>query len=405
MFSQISQIKKLLGLQKQEAQKPFSIGYQKSWNKKLIALSNQELLKHVLIVGQSGYGQGTRYFYPTMHKIEDSFIVVDKGDSHHACLSNEFLTKEQKQKRIRLDPSKAQSHKFNWIPFCKHNNYFAHELAKATLFNTNEQAIGFHSGASTDLLAAIYAYTATLDNPTPTTAYSLISNNTSTEIIERLSKSDSKVVSGFLALVTAMDRKVIEKCYLETIKDKLSWLKNEQIASFTDTPDTIDFTLLRKEKVAIHIVISEDSLELHYASQHLARIILTCALMHLMQWTNGKSVYLFIRHLTDLGYFSYLDFLPQLSQYKIGLIACSQNHIDAWLHRYGQWTTKVILDNFHTKIFLEGIDYSKFAKYLPSIHQLPNQTNSSEPGLKAEPFKDHLVLINNQKPFQVTRLR
>lgn len=402
----LSQIKTFLGLnQNHQVQKPFFIGYQKSWNKKLIALSNQQLLKHVLIVGQDGLGQASQYFYPTMSKIKDSFIVVDKGDSYHACLLDEHLTKQENQKRIRFDCSKAQSHKFNWIPFCKDDNYFAYAIAQATLFNTNQQATGFHSGVATHFLAAIYAYTATLDKPTPKAAYDLISNNTSREIVERLSKSHNKVVSTFLPLVGSIDKKVIESPYLAVIKDNLSWLKDEQITSFTDTLDLFDFTLLRKEKVAVHIVISEDDLELDQASQHLARIILTCALMQLIQESKGKSVYLFIRHLTDLGYFSHLNALPKLTQHNIGLIACSQSHIDTWLHYYDEWMTKSILADFDTKIFLEGIAYSKFAKYLPSTQQLPNQINSNQSGLRVDPFNDLLVLINNQKPIEVTRLR
>jgi type IV secretory pathway TraG/TraD family ATPase VirD4 len=332
--------------------------------------------------------------------------VVDNGDIYQSkkltnSINNRATTQttQVEEQEVLFDCTNPKSSKFNWIPYCKNEPYLAQSIAQASLFSRNQEISGFHYGVATDFLAAIYAYTSTLENPTPITAYNLISNNRSVELIERLSKSSNQVVSTFLPLVTTMDKKVIA-AYLSGIKNKLSWLEQEQVVSFTNTPDLVDFTRLRKEKVGVYITISQSSLYL--ASHHLSRIILTCAISQLIQDYKGRSVYFFIRHLTDIGYFSYLHALSQLSQYNIGFIACSQTNIAAWLDRYDEMATKDILAAFHTKIFLEDGAYSTFLNYLPANQQLNQKSleQNNTDSLSIQSFHHQLILINGQQPFQ-----
>lgn len=406
----VNEIKVFLGLKRQKTEKPFLIGYEGSWKKKEVSLSHKDLLKHVLIVGAGGLGQQRRFLCPTINSIKDSnsFIVVDNGDIYQARKQKgEYKGKQE----VLFDYSNPESDKFNWIAYCKDEERWAFEIAKASLFDRESQSTGFHYDMEAGFLAAIYAYTATLDNPIPATAYSLISNNSSTELIEILSKSNNKIVSVFVSLALRINKKVIAN-YLSRIKDSLSWLEDERIVSFTSTTNFVDFSRLRRDPVGVHLVIPDDEMILCGASDSLARIILTCALIQLMEENKGRSVYIFMRNLTDIGYFSYVDGFSYLSKNNIGIIACCESRVDDWLHYYEETTTKNILDSFHTKIFLEDMAYYLFAKYLSSNEQTISNQNlmnrkrnqgEGESFSVVERFKDYLVLIKGQPPFQVLK--
>lgn len=386
----LHQIKSFLGLKQAMPKELFLIGYQEQgrWRKEPISLSQKDLLRHLLIVGSSGLGQDILFLEPIINKITQSFIFVEQTPHPKINFTG------QRQEVMHFGLNNNQTNKFNWIPYCKDNPYWAYSIAEASLFTTNEETTGFHKGMLATFLAAIYAYTATLDDPIPSTTYSLISTNSSTQIVKVLRTSDSKVVYKFLPLVIAMDKTVIE-AYLSEIKSNLAWFDYEQVDTFTDTTELIDFSRLRKEKIGVYVTNSDENIDLYYASKSLSRIILTCALNQLMQDSKGKPVHLFLSDLTDVGYFSYLHALPELSNKNIALITCSGMQVDSWLYYYGEIASKHILTDFHTKIFLAQTPYhevTKFAQYIDAKLE-ESISEYAEPRLSKQ-----LVLINGLEP-------
>ncbi len=90
MLGVLGQIKERLfpkpTLEKLLGSKEFVLGYEGKRLEKAVILSDDELNKSVLIVGSNGMGHQHRYFYPTMHKIDNkensSMFVIDDGQSY-----------------------------------------------------------------------------------------------------------------------------------------------------------------------------------------------------------------------------------------------------------------------------------------------------------------------------------
>lgn len=365
MLGVLSQIKEnLLSIIKPSTKSEFIVGYQgRGWNSKAITLTDEEVGKCVLIVGSNGLGQHIKYFYPTMDKTTDSFIIVD--DSRHYEMMSKGIRKNIDEKTLKFDITDDKSSKFNWIPLCKNYPGLAYRIAEVCLFEKSEEVVGFHKNLTAQLLALIWIYCSSLESPTPKTAYKLICETSALELMEVLSKSTNPFLIKRLGLLETVNIEVIEG-YLSLIKDKLNWLAKEEVINFTDTTEVIDFRRLRQEKIGVNLSVITDVIDepVNALTSKLSRIILTCALRELMQYNKGKRVYLFVRYLTDLSYLSYLSDLEILVKNNISLIGCLQSFIDPFLFTYGEEQTKLILSNFHSKIFLEKQIVDGFIRYL-----------------------------------------
>jgi hypothetical protein len=415
MLGVLGQIKERLfpkpTLEKLLGSKEFVLGYEGKRLEKAVTLNDSELNKGVLIVGSNGMGHQYRFFYPTMHKIDNkvdsSMFVIDDGSSYE-------IRKNLNEKRIIFELGNEESHKFNWIPLCKSKDNFhmAKLMAECSLYRTSDEANNFHHNLAANFLAAIYIYIANTDTPTPINAYKLICETEALNLVKLLMECDIEVVRQLASVVWAMDKQLIGK-YLLSIKEKLEWLKNERVINLTNTTEVIDFARLRKEKVSVYV----NALEKDWAiEKRLELMILNCALAQLIESKEGNRVYLFIKYLSDLGYISWLSHSGKLrgnifNKNNITLIASSPNNSRRWLEIYSRqsWSDTCskedladLLHTFHTKVFLEDFGVWEFMEYLPEFKDLigfrPTRENPS--ALCIERFGDQqMVLINGRKPF------
>lgn len=409
MLSVLSQIKEALfpkpTLEKLLGSKDFVLGYEGKRLEKVVTLSDDELNKSVLIVGSNGMGHQHRFFYPTMHKIDNkensSMFVIDDGQSYK-------IRENLNEKRIRFELGDEQSNKFNWIPLCKgkDNLHMARLMAGYSVFETSNEANNFHYGVVNDFLAAIYIYIANTDNPTPINAYKLICETEALSLVKLLMECDIEVVRQLARLVWSMDKQLIGK-YLSCIKTKLERLKDKRVINFTNTTEVIDFARLRKEKMSVYVNTSEE----HWAiKEKLESLILNCALTQLIECKEGNRVYLFVRYLAHLGYISWLSYAGELianilNRNNITLIASSQTNTEAWSKIYGEKELANLLRTFHTKVFLDFFGIREFIKYLPEFKDLIEFESTNNPSVlpvgRLGCNDKQLVLINGRKPFLV----
>ncbi len=410
MLDVLSQIKERLfpkpTLEKLLGSKEFVLGYEGKKLEKAVTLSDDELNKSVLIVGSNGMGHQHRYFYPTMHKIDNkansSMFVIDDGSSYE-------IRKNLNEKRIMFELGNEQSHKFNWIPLCKgkDNLHMAKLMAQCSLYRTSDEANNFHHDLAAEFLAAIYIYIANTDTPTPINAYKLICETEALSLVKLLMECDIEVVRQLASVISTMDKQLIGK-YLLSIKNNLEWLKDERVISLTNTTEVIDFARLRKEKVSVYV----NALEEYWAMEkRLELMILNCALVQLIESKEGNRVYLFVKYLAHLGYISWLSYSGELrgnifNRNNITLIASSQTNIKAWSKIYGENELANLLHTFHTKVFLDFFGVREFKEHLPEFKDLigfgPTKDNPSVLSVSRLRCNDeHLVLINGRKPFLV----
>ena len=422
MLGVLSQIKEnLLSIIKPSTKKEFIVGYQgNKWNSKAITLTDEEVSKCVLIIGSNGLGQQFKYFYPTMDKITGSFIVVDDGRHYEM---SKGIRKNIDEKILKFDITDDKSSKFNWIPLCKNYPGLAYRIAEVCLFERSKEAVGFHKNLTAQLLALIWIHCSSLESPMPKTAYKLICETSALELMKILSKSTNPFLIKRLGLLQTVNIEVIEG-YLSLIKGKLDWLAKEEVVSFTDTTEVIDFRRLRQEKIGVNLSVITDVIDepVNALTSKLSRIILTCALRELMQYSKGKRVYLFVRYLTALSYLSYLSELEILVKNNISLIGCLQSFIDPFLSTYGEAQTKHILSNFHSKIFLEKHIVDGFVSYLSTEEniliekekhkeaqaqmvrlELAEKEMANRKRIIMFDFRypEHFVLVNGREPFVV----
>ncbi|MFY9227309.1 MAG: hypothetical protein WAQ98_31855 [Blastocatellia bacterium] len=417
MLSVLSQIKERLfpkpTLEKLLGSKEFVLGYEGKKLEKAVTLSDDELNKSVLIVGSNGMGHQHRYFYPTMHKIDNkansSMFVIDDGSSYE-------IRKNLNEKRIMFELGNEQSHKFNWIPLCKgkDNLHMAKLMAQCSLYRTSDEANNFHHDLAAEFLAAIYIYIANTDTPTPINAYKLICETEALSLVKLLMECDIEVVRQIASVISTMDKQLIGK-YLLSINNNLEWLKDERVISLTNTTEVIDFARLRKEKVSVYV----NALEEYWAMEkRLELMILNCALVQLIESKEGNRVYLFVKYLAHLGYISWLSYSGKLrgnifNKNNITLIASSPNNSHPWLKTYikHSWLDTCskedlanLLHTFHTKVFLEDYGVGEFMEYLPEFKDLIGFRSTRDNPLALcikRLGNEQLVLINGRKPFLV----
>lgn len=124
---------------------------------------------------------------------------------------------------MRLEICAKECNEINWIILCRDNVELAFVIAKVSLFGGDEnrnRKKGFHDDLITQLLSAIYMHVASLDSPTPISAYKLVCETDALELIEMLSKSSNQSIVKIANLVKEMNNKVIYG-YLSVIKNKL----------------------------------------------------------------------------------------------------------------------------------------------------------------------------------------
>ena len=124
---------------------------------------------------------------------------------------------------MKLEISDKECNEINWIILCKDNIELAFVIAEVSLFGGDEnrnRKKGFHDDLITQLLSAIYMHVASLDSPTPISAYKLVCETDALELIEMLSKSSNQSIVKIANLVKKMSNKVIYG-YLSVIKNKL----------------------------------------------------------------------------------------------------------------------------------------------------------------------------------------
>jgi len=117
----------------------------------------------------------------------------------------------------------SESNESNWIILCKDNIELAFVIAEVSLFGNDEnrdKAKGFHDDLIIKLLSVIYMHVASLDSPTPISAYKLVCETDALELVEILSKCGNQSIVKVANLVKEMNEKVIYD-YLSVIKDRL----------------------------------------------------------------------------------------------------------------------------------------------------------------------------------------
>ncbi len=322
--------------------------------KNQIILPREEAVKHLLILGGSGTGKSRGYFLPNCAQAANTSIVVTDPKSE---LWN--LTSGYQESALRFAPTEADaSEGFNWIPLCT-NARIAELAARAIMEAGNTSNTDqFWIDAESAYLAAIFAHAATMDEPTPLTAYRLFTRQHPDTLLKQLLESPSDVAREQAIVFLQTDPR-IKGAIVPAVSARLQFLRDPNIQRFTSaTIEPPDFGRLRRNPTAIYWCLREqDIVRLRPLTSLFFAVLLEQLASESVPEGKGVPVTLMLDEFANIGKIPEFATTISLARGR-GVSIClgiqSLSQLDA---AYGRDNAQTIISNCATKIALHGLDY------------------------------------------------
>ncbi len=206
------------------------------------------------------------------------------------------------------EQDKARIEKFfNWIPLCSKDKALCFLLAQSVLYSspwdiTKERR--FDVEMSAFFLAAVFAHSSTLDNPTPSGFHQLIDNVPDEKLINILVNSPNEIACYYITLFNSVYEKFGRFFNRLPKEDKersifrvwreVRWLEHSKLRkSKSETLKVPDFTRLTEEKFSLYLDLTEN-----YSSRieitTLTNLLFNLMSYQLKQSKNEQGVYFFV---------------------------------------------------------------------------------------------------------------
>lgn len=330
--------------------------------KKIVALPRRIALQHGLILGATGTGKSRGYFLGNCAWVGGTSLVVTDPKSELWRYTSGY-----QKKAFRYAPNDPDnSEGFNWVPLCREAR-MAQMCARAIMESSadNAKADPFWIDAETSFLTALFAHTATLNQPTPVTAYRLFTRQPQERLVRQLLNSPSEVAQEAARIFEQTDPK-IKGGIVPGVAAKLQWLADPGVARFcSSTLKAPDFGTLRKSPQAIYWCLREQDISRlrPLTTLFFSLLLEQIAGTELEDGMHGVPVTMLLDEFANIG--TIPDFATTISLARgrgvalwLGVQSLSQ--LEA---RYGAANAKTIMANCQTKIALHGLDFNT-AEYI-----------------------------------------
>ena len=330
--------------------------------REVVVLPREVTSGHILILGPTGAGKSRGFYLPNCRQSsQSSFVCTDpKSEAWH-------YTSGYHKTVIRYaprDPDKSAC--FNWIPLCT-DSYMAEQTARALIESgQSSRTEQFWIDVETAYLSALFAHTATLDEPTPATAYDFLVLQPQQQVIKQLLKSPSRIAREQANIFMQTSAR-LKGSIVPAIAGKLRFLRDESVRRFTSAEhEAPDFSRLQRIPMAVYWCLHEGDIS---RLQGLTAIFYTVLLEQLAGGSepseNGRRVpvTLMMDEFGNIGKIPHFETIITIARGRgvaivIGLQSVAQ--LDAV---YGRDKARVVLQNLNTKISLSGLDHES-AEYI-----------------------------------------
>lgn len=318
-----------------------------------VVLPLRQAQQHTVILGGSGSGKSRGYFLPNAALATGASLVCTDPKSelwrHTSGLH---------PRAWRFAPTEPSvSHSFNWIPLCQ-DAAMAELCARAIVESGNtahtEQAWLDMESA---FLAGLFAHAATLEEPTPLTAYRLFTRQPQRVLLEQLLASASEVAQE-QAMVFLQTQERMRGSIVPVVAAKLQFLRDPAVQRFTSAELTaLDFGELRRQPLALYWCLREhDIIRLRPLTSLFFTVLLEqLASVHL-SGEPGLPVTLLLDEFANVGVLPHFETTITLARGRGVALVLGIQSLSQLEARYGRANAQTILANCATKVALSGLD-------------------------------------------------
>jgi type IV secretion system protein VirD4 len=329
----------------------------------LVALPRMLAVQHGIILGGTGTGKSRGYFLPNCAWSVETSIVCTDPKSELWKYTSGFHTRERRY--APADPEASEC--FNWIPLCR-DARIAELAARAIMESGSFGDNQFWIDTESAYLAAIFAHTATLPEPTPLTAYRLFTRQRPAQLLDQLLNSPSDVARE-QAIVFAQTDAKIKGSIVPAVAGKLQFMRDPNVARFTSASLVApNFGSLRRTPQAVYWCLREQDIARlrPLTSLFFAVLLEQIAGEEIPEGEPSTPITMLMDEFANVG--TIPDFATTISLARgrgvgIWLGVQSLSQLEA---RYGRPNAQTILTNCNTKIALHGLDVTT-AKYVSEM--------------------------------------
>jgi type IV secretion system protein VirD4 len=362
-------------------------------------LPSEESMKHILLTGPSGSGKSRGFFMPNCAYFEGSMIITDPKSE----LWNH--TSGFHKRSIRFAPRDPDaSASFNWLPFCNDNANLSRLLARAVVTSSGSSTGDkFWEDTSVDLIAGLFAHSATFEIPTPAALYDFFTSQNPASLAEKLSESPSRIAAQLSAsFINASEN--TRGSIIAGVSTNLSFLADDKVRRFTSASvKPVNLKSLRKKKTAVYWCLAENDVA---QLRPLSSLFFSLVLHQVKESTGTLPVSFFLDEIGNIGVISSLSIeIAILRGRGISLILGIQSFSQIYA-LYGEREGQIIIDNCATKIFLSGCDTDtaeRVSKSLGETTVTEFRTSEGDKGESRTPIKTQRRLLYADEIRQIDR--
>ncbi len=320
--------------------------------KHYVALPREIAVLQTLLLGPNGSGKTRSIIMPSIAWTPSSFVCTDpKGELWD--MTSGFH--EYVRRYAPAEPEASEC--LNWIPLCRTDARLADSLARAIIESgQTKRTDQFWLDGEAAILSALFAHTAEQPEPTPATAYSILTNAPNGNVlIATLQKSTSPIARDLISAAAKASEKV-RGDMLTSVIARMRWMTDERIRRFTSAKlQPPDFKELQQHPVGIYWVLHER--DLGYL-RPLSALFFTLVLDQLSEGRLSDKpipVTLFLDEFANIGVIQNFDTIITIARGRgLAFVVCVQalSQIRAL---YGPERGETIIVNLRTKLILPGI--------------------------------------------------
>lgn len=320
-----------------------------------VVLPRSMAVKGGVIVGGMGSGKTRGYSMPNAAWVRGtSLALFDPKDELFGKTSGFH---KMARKYAPANPNASEC--FNWIMLCKEAR-MAELCARGLITpNTTPATEAYWVNGEVALLAALCAHTATLSEPTPLTAYRLLTRQTDAQLEEQLRNSSSEVAQEQALIFYQKTEPKHRNSFTTGVVNALQFMRDPEVARFTSAGvEPPDFGRMRREAMAVYYCVREQDIERLKSLTSLFFTILLeqIAGEEIKEGEPSVPITLILDEFGNLG---------TIPNFASTLTLARGRDVAIWIYlqalsqlpaRYGHDDGKTILNAPSTKVFLNGLD-------------------------------------------------
>jgi type IV secretion system protein VirD4 len=320
--------------------------------KHYVALPREITVLQTLLLGPNGSGKTRSIIMPSIAWTPSSFVCTDpKGELWE--MTSGFHDHVRRYAPTEPDASEC----LNWIPLCRTDARLADSLARAIIESgQTKRTDQFWLDGEAAILSALFAHTAEQPEPTPATAYTILTNAPNgNALIVALQKSTSPIARDLISAAAKASDKV-RGDMLTSVIARMRWMTDEKIKRFTSASlQPPDFRELQHQPVGVYWVLHER--DLGYLKP-LSALFFTLVLDQLAEGKLSNKptpVTLFLDEFASIGVIQGFDSTITIARGRgLAFVVCVQalSQIRAL---YGPERGETIIVNLRSKLILPGI--------------------------------------------------